>query len=232
MRSFDEIFDLSAKRHGGREVLKASFAVLKTREELSAIPDDRWLSMMTRRIFQAGFNWRVVDNKWEGFEAAFEGFTPARWGMMSDEDLDRLLKDTRIVRYGAKIEAVQKNAQLLTELAAEHGSAARAFADWPDADYVGLLALLNKRGARLGGTTGQYFLRSMGKDSFVLSRDVVAALVREGVVEKKPTAKKHMQAVQQAFTDWSAETGMPMAHISRILATSIDSSPTFDSSPT
>ena len=40
-----------------------------------------------------------------------------------------------------------------------HDSAARAFADWPDSDYVGLLETLKKRGMRLGGNTGQYALR-------------------------------------------------------------------------
>ena len=83
---------------------------------------------MTKRIFQAGFVWRVIENKWEGFEDAFEGFEPRRWQMMSDGDLDRLVQDERIVRNARKILSVRDNARLLCELAAERGAAAAVFA--------------------------------------------------------------------------------------------------------
>ena len=96
------------------------------------------------------------------------------------------------------------------------------FADWPPADLVGLFAFLKKRGSRLGGNTGQYFLRFLGKDAFIFSRDVCAALVREGVVDKPPTSKRDMAKAQAAFTHWHEESGRPYCQISQILAFSID----------
>src|SRR5690606_21296035 len=107
-------------------------------DALAAIPDDRWLSEMTRRVFQAGFNWSVVDAKWPGFEAAFDGFDVNRCAMMSDDDLDRLLSDPRVVRNSVKLRSVRENAALLLDLGAEHGSAARLFADWPSESFAGL----------------------------------------------------------------------------------------------
>ena len=180
---FQDLLARAAGRKGGLAAFEATLPEIKSAAELAAIPDDRWLSMMARRVFQAGFNWSVIDKKWPGFEEAFEGFDPGRWSLMSDDDLDRLLKDTRVVRHAKKLLSVGENAAFLRDLAREHGSAARFFADWPDDDYVGLLQVLKKRGSRLGGTTGQYFLRSMGKDSFMTGGDVAAALIREGVVE-------------------------------------------------
>jgi 3-methyladenine DNA glycosylase Tag len=177
---------------------------------------------MTRSVFQAGFSWKVIEAKWPGFEAAFWGFDPGRCAMMSDDDLDALLKDKGIVRNGAKIRSVANNATFLCDLAAEHGTAANAFANWPATDYVGLLTLLKKRAAWLGGTSGQYFLRTMGVDSFVLSRDVVRALIREGVVDREPTSQRDLAKVQAAFDHWGAESGRPMAQISRTLACSIE----------
>ena len=94
-------------------------------------------------------------------------------------DLDALVKDERIIRHWKKIKAIRTNAQYIVDLAAEHGSAATYFAKYPATDYVGLLGDIRKRASFLGGTTGQYFLREMGKESFILSRDVVAALRRE-----------------------------------------------------
>ena len=95
-------------------------------------------------------------------------------------------------------------------------------AQWPSDDFVGLLELLNKRGSRLGKLTSQYFLREIGKDGFVLSRDVVAALINAGVIEKPPTSKASFHSIQQGFNNWSEESGLGLSQISRVLGLSID----------
>ncbi|WCL54200.1 DNA-3-methyladenine glycosylase I [Gimibacter soli] len=222
MRSFDQIWAIAAKRKGGDAALAAKMPEIKTADELAATPDDRILAAMTRAVFSAGFSWQVIEHKWPGFEEAFEGFNPVRCMFLDDDDLGRLVSDTRIVRNGVKIRSVRENAAFLCALADEHGSAARAIADWPGSDFMGLLDMIKKRASRLGGTSGQYFLRFIGKDGFVLGRDVVAALVREGVVDKEPTSKAAKKAVQDAFNTWAVESGRPLAHISRVLAMSID----------
>jgi 3-methyladenine DNA glycosylase Tag len=222
LRTFDALFALAAARKGGAAAFELTLPTPKTPAELAAIPDDRWLAAMTRAVFQAGFSWGVIETKWPGFEVAFWAFAPGRCSLMSDDDLDTLLKDRRIVRNGAKIRSVAENATFLCELAAEHGSAANAFANWPAQDYPGLLTLLKKRASRLGGTSGQYFLRAMGVDGFVLSRDVVRALIREGVVEKAPTSQRDLARVQEAFDRWRSESGRPMSQISRTLACSVE----------
>lgn len=218
MKSFAALYDQAAKRKGGAKVFEALLPTPLSEAELAGISDDRWLSMMCKRVFQAGFNWRMVENKWSDIEQAFAGFHPQRWMFMSDDDLDRLLKDKRIIRHATKILAVRDNATFICDLAEEHGSAARFFADWPVEDYVGLLRLLKKRAARLGGNSGQYFLRFMGKDSFILSRDVVAALQREGVIDSEPKSQRDMKLVQAAFNRWREESGRPLTHISKVLA--------------
>jgi 3-methyladenine DNA glycosylase Tag len=116
---------------------------------------------------------------------------------------------------------VQANARFIVELAAEHGSAARFFADWPDADYVGLLEVLKKRGGRLGGETGMRFLRAIGKPAFIPTHDVVAALIRENVLTKPPSGKADFATMQTAFNRWSAVSGRDLTAISRILAMSV-----------
>ena len=79
---------------------------------------------------------------------------------------------------------------------------------------------MKKEGSRLGGHTGQYFLRFVGKDTFLFSKDVVAVLIEEGVVDKEPTSKSGLQAVQLKFNEWREETGLPYSHLSRIMAAS------------
>ncbi len=222
MRDFDDIFALAAARHGGPQALEAKLETTRPlpADTIAAMPDDRILSQMARHVFQSGFSWAVIDKKWPGFEEAFAGFDPATNAAMSDERFDELLKDPGIIRNGAKIRSVALNAQFLVNLAAQHGSAARFFADWPSDDFAGLLDYLKTHGDRLGGQIGARVIRALGKASYILSDSVVAALIEQGVVTAFPTSKRDLAAVQKAFNEWSAESGRDLTSIGRTLALS------------
>jgi 3-methyladenine DNA glycosylase Tag len=224
LRTFDAIFAVAAERKGGAAALKKSLAETAslTPAAIAALPDDRALAEMTRRIFYAGFSSKVIDAKWDGFEAAFDRFDPRACAFMTEERFDTLTSDSAIIRNGAKIRAVQINAKFVLDLAAEHGSAARFFAEWPDADYAGLLDVMKKRGSHLGGDAAMRFLRAIGKPAFITSPDMVAALIREGVLTKPPSGKRDLAAIQSAFNEWSKESGLDLTAISCVLAMSID----------
>jgi 3-methyladenine DNA glycosylase Tag len=221
MRSFDQLMDMAVSHRGSVEAIEDLMPEIQPADVIKETPEDRILAAMTQAVFQAGFSWKVIRNKWDGFEEAFEGFVPVRWKFMSDDDLDSLVSDTRIVRNGPKIVTVRENAILCCDLEDEYGSTAACIADWPAEDFWGLLDMFKKRGSRLGGMTGQYFLRQLGRDGWVLSRDVTAALIREGIVEKATTSKTAQKAIQAAFNEWAGESGRPFAHISRLLALSV-----------
>lgn len=61
----------------------------------------------------------------------------------------------------------------------------------------------------------------MGRDCFILSLDVVARLVAEGVVDKTPTSKRDLAAAQDAFNVWSMQSGRCLTQISQTLAFSV-----------
>jgi len=224
MKKFSHFRNLAEKRKGGEAALDALLADHNPPDhaKLAAMEDDRILSELSRLVFCAGFNWSVIEKKWPGFEEAFWGFDPARCSFLSDDDLDQLLKNTGIVRHATKILSVRDNGVFLCDLAREHGSAAAFFAEWPAEDQVGLWDVVKKRGSRLGGTTGQYALRFLGRDSFILSKHVVAALNEGGVIDGAATSKKALTAVQTAFNDWAAESGLSYTAMSRVLAMSTD----------
>lgn len=221
MRKFDDLLAIAAERKGSFGAVLDAVERPKSQEDLARIADDRWLSMMTKCVFRAGFSWKVIERKWEGFESAFDGFSVARCAMMDDAWFDDLLADARIVRNGQKIQSVQQNAAFVGERSAAAGGFGQFVADWPVEDYVGLMQELKTCGSRLGGTTGQYFLRVMGKESFILTRDVVARLVAEGIVDKAPTSKRALADVQSAFNTWRDQSGESFNVISRVLAQTI-----------
>lgn len=220
MRTFDEIYDIAAKRKGGKDALETQIA--EHNGHIAPLrSDDRWLSQFTKSIFQAGFNWKVVENMWDGFEQAFWDFDLKRCADIDMEDMERLTADTRIVRNAGKIKTVSANAQMLLDMREGEKSAGEVIMDWPDEDYPALLTHLHKHGSRLGPRTAGYALRFCGKRNYILSDDVVAALIREGVVTKNPTSKADKQAVQDAFNLWKAQSGRSMSEISRTLAFSV-----------
>jgi 3-methyladenine DNA glycosylase Tag len=222
LTSFKTIRARAEKRKGGAEALKRLLPPRPRPEALRDIADDRALAEMTKRVFSAGFAWRVIEAKWPGFEQAFLAFQPARLAFEPDEFWEGLTKDARIVRNGAKIMSVRRNARFVQDMTKEHGSFGKFLAGWPSSDEVGLLELLAKRGDRLGGATGQMFLRFIGWDGFTTSKDVVACLRDAGLdIAGTPTSKRDLIKVQEQFNAWAKETGLPYAHLSRICAFSI-----------
>jgi 3-methyladenine DNA glycosylase Tag len=220
MQTFKSILAQAAARKGS-ETLESLLPEPKTDAQLQSETDDRYLAEMTKAVFRSGFVWKIIENKWPGFEEAFEGFDTMSCAMLSDEDLEVLSQDTRIVRNAKKIGAVRGNAQFVRDVKGSHGGFGAYLAAWPEDDIVGLWAELKRRGERLGGNTGPYFLRFIGKDTFMLSADVVAALVGMGIVDKAPTSKKALAAVQDAFNQWREQSGRPLCQISRVLACSV-----------
>ncbi|EMY33724.1 DNA-3-methyladenine glycosylase 1 [Arthrobacter crystallopoietes BAB-32] len=60
--------------------------------------------------FQAGLSWATILRKRPAFRAAFHDFHPETVAAFTDDDVDRLLGDTGIIRNKAKIRAAITNA--------------------------------------------------------------------------------------------------------------------------
>ena len=222
MISFSSLLKLAVKNKGGQDQLAEILPEVKTPIQLAKIPDDRYLSNMTRCVFRAGFSWKVIDKKWTDFESVFSGFSPYAIAHYSDDRLDELVKEKRIVRHAAKIKSVRDNAVLICDIQHSNGSFAKYIADWPVSDITGLWLELKKRGSRLGGNSGPMSLRITGKDTFLLSADVQAALVNHKLIDSlNPNTKRDLAAVQEVFNRFQEESGYPLSHLSRILALTV-----------
>ncbi|MEX2648761.1 MAG: DNA-3-methyladenine glycosylase I [Alphaproteobacteria bacterium] len=218
---FSRVEARAVKRAGGRAKLEAMLPTARSETELRALTDDRYLSLMSLRIFRAGLRHALVDARWPAFEEAFHGFVPSRVVLMSDEDVERLMGEARLIRHWAKLKSVRDNAAAVRAIAAQHGSFGAYLADWPTTRIVELWADLARRCVQMGGNSGPAFLRMVGKDTFLLTEDVVNGLVALGVCQRRPSTKPELAAVQAAFVGWSEVTGRPLCRLSRMLALSV-----------
>ncbi|HXZ00682.1 MAG TPA: DNA-3-methyladenine glycosylase I [Stellaceae bacterium] len=221
MIAFSKIRKAAEKRLG-KTGLERRLPAVKSPAQLKKLGDDRYLSLMSLRVFRAGLKHDMVDAKWPAFEKAFFGFDPRRVRAMSEEAVEALMGDARLIRHLGKLRSVPANAAAMCDVAAEHGSFAAWLADWPVAETVKLWDALARRFTQLGGNSGAYFLRMAGKDTFILTPFVVTALNHWGAFAGEPKGKGARQEVQAIFNDWAAETGLPLAHLSMILAGSVD----------
>jgi len=220
--SFQTLYELAAINKGSPAMLEQVLPSTATPKELSKITDDRYLSMMTRCIFRAGFVWRIIDYKWPGFENAFANFNPLAVAHFSDERLEQLAQDTTIVRHFTKIVAVRNNAVYVLDQQRRHGSFAAFIAAWPTEDIVGLWLELKKQGSRLGGNSGPMMLRSMGKDTFLITKDVCDALVHHGFIDKfSVNSQRDLRRVQDIFNSLCEQSGRSLSQVSRILACTV-----------
>lgn len=220
--SFDPILLRAIQRKGGREALDDLLPKPLTDGQLIDSSDSFFLAEMTRSIFQSGFVWRVINNKWPSFREAFFEFDINRLMALGDADWDNYLQDTRIVRHRQKIGALRHNIWFVHETSMQHDGFGRFLAEWPRSDLVGLFSLLKRMGSRLGGNTGQYFLQHVGVDSFALTRDVVCALQLHGLeINDSPASQKDLRLIQQTFNDWHEASGFSYRQLSYLLAYSV-----------
>lgn len=221
MTNFAPILKAATKNAGGKAALEKRLPKPNTARKIKAVSDDRYLSQMLLRVFSAGLSHKMVASKWPDFETVFFGFNPARVRAMSDESLEGLMGDKRVIRHWGKLKSVRANAAAMCDVAAEGGGFGAWLADWPEDDIVGLWADMATRFSQMGGSSTPRFLRMVGKDTFILTPDVVQALNDCGVAKGKLNGKKDRALVQQAFNEWRAETGLPLCQMSLILAISV-----------
>jgi 3-methyladenine DNA glycosylase Tag len=212
----------AARTRLGAAALEARLPQPRSAAELKGMTDDRYLSQMELRIFRAGLKHSLVDAKWPAFEEVFHGFEPRRVRAMSDDALQALLADTRLIRHWGKLKSVRDNAAAMIGVGEEYGSFGTWLADWPTTNIVELWETLAKRFSQMGGNSGPSFLRMVGKDTFVLTHSVTAALKHWGAVEGPPKNRKDRAAVQSSFNAWAEETGRPLCQLSLILAASVE----------
>ena len=89
------------------------------------VDDDRRLfEKLCLEGFQSGLSWRTILAKRQAFREVFHDFDFNRIARFTSRDVERLLKDARIVRHRGKIEAVVNNARRAQELVQREGSLA------------------------------------------------------------------------------------------------------------
>jgi len=229
VEKFSQLYQRAAERKGGKKALELLLGQKiigkklhkdnAAQQSVADLPDDRILSAFTKQIFKSGFVWRVVENKWPDFEESFFNFNVEKVLMMPEEMLERKAADPKIIRNYNKVKTIKANAQMMFDQQLDNSTSfAQFIANWPSSDIIGLWAFLKKHGQRLGGNTGPYALRLLGKDTFILSSDVEAYLRAQKIIDGGLQSKKSLTAIQAYFNQLQQESGYSLTQLSRLIA--------------
>ncbi|MCL1125502.1 DNA-3-methyladenine glycosylase I [Shewanella surugensis] len=221
IESFSSVYQRACDRKGGEIGLEGLLTSVKTTVEIEQIPDDRLLSALSKKVFQSGFIWRIVELKWPAYEQAFFDFEPSKVLMLSPEQLQARASDPALIRHQKKTQAIYENAHMINDIKIEYGSFSRLISAWPEDDIIGLWAQLKLQGTRLGGNTGPYFLRVIGKSTFLLTNDIKGYFKSHKLIDYGFTSKSGLKQVQAVFNHWQQESGRSLTDLSRILALSV-----------
>jgi 3-methyladenine DNA glycosylase Tag len=219
MINYQTIYAQACERKGGEKALNELLPVSLSKKKLAAIADDRYLAEFSKKVFQSGFVWRVVEQKWDGFEELFWGFDIDKLLMMPDDMLERKAQDKKIIRNFRKVLAIRENAIMIADTCRREDSRFGDFvAHWPSEDVIGLWLYLKPHGTRLGGNTGPYALRALGVDTFLLTRDVEGFLRLHGIIDTGIGSKKALQSAQTFFNDLQQQSGRGLGELSRLIS--------------
>lgn len=220
--SFDELYDRACARKGGDAAVEALLPSVAGKPYLRALGSDRYLAEFTRKVFQSGFVWRIVNNKWASFEEVFWNFDIERLLMMPDDMLERKASDPSIIRNYNKVKTVLQNAIMIADTERRE---ARSFGDfvasWPEDDVISLWLFLKKNGGRLGGNTGPYALRTLGVDTFLMTADVETFLRNHNIVDSGTHSLRALKAAQTYFNALRSESGRSLSELSRLVSLGI-----------
>lgn len=220
--SYDELYQRACERKGGEAEVEALLPSSATKQYLKTLGSDRYLAEFTRKVFQSGFVWRIVNNKWANFEEVFWNFDIERLLMMPEDMLERKASDPGIIRNYSKVKTVLQNAVMISDTERrENCSFGEFIANWPEDDVISLWIYLKKHGSRLGGNTGPYALRTLGVDTFLMTVDVENFLRNHNIVDSGTHSLRALKAAQSYFNELREESGRSLSELSRLVSLGI-----------
>jgi len=155
--------------------------------------DDKFVSVMARTVFTAGFRDKTVENRWPAITKAFSNFNIHKVARYTEKDVQKLLSKPKIIKNKSKIRAVITNAKKMEEIIKKHGSFANyisSFSSSPD----NLIEELRKIKFKWIREVGIYeFVKEMCFPFIKPDRQIRKVFHRLGLIDKEASPEEIVQ---------------------------------------
>jgi 3-methyladenine DNA glycosylase Tag len=123
--------------------------------------DNEYFEKLTHAVFQAGLNWKMVENKWPAFRKAFSNFSIDKVAGYGMKDIEVLMGNKEIIRNERKIESTIFNAQEFQKIRKEFGSFSKYVSSFRGSDSD-LSDNLQERFRHLGASSARMYMWMIG----------------------------------------------------------------------
>ena len=127
--------------------------------------DRGYFEVLSKAVFNAGFSYQVVRNKWEGINEVFHDFEPEILSKWTVDEIADALESPKIIRNSRKVTAIVSNAKVFLDIVREYKSFENYLKSFRDKPYEEKQKILSKQFKWLGPTGAHFFLWSIGEDA-------------------------------------------------------------------
>ena len=124
-----------------------------------------YFEILSKAVFNAGFSWKVVRNKWKGMKEVFEDFDPKILSKWTVDEISDALESPKIIRNSKKVQAIVSNSKTFLELVDKFESFDNYLESFRDKSCEERQKILSKQFKWLGPTGSHFFLWSIGEDA-------------------------------------------------------------------
>ena len=120
--------------------------------------DEGYFEQLSKAVFQAGFSFKVVEQKWPDIRGVFENFDFNKLALWGEEKISTVVQNPQIIRNIKKIRAIVYNARIFMELITEYGNFENFLESIRSKPYKEVSSLIAKKFKWLGRTGAYVFL--------------------------------------------------------------------------
>ena len=120
---------------------------------------------MSKAVFNAGFSYQVVNNKWEDIKEVFYDFEPKIISNWTVDEISKALNSPKIIRNSRKVTAIVSNAKVFLDLLNKYKTFENYLKSFREKPYEEKQKILSKQFKWLGPTGAHFFLWSIGEDA-------------------------------------------------------------------
>ena len=120
---------------------------------------------MSKAVFNAGFSYQVVNNKWEDIKEVFYDFEPKIISNWTVDEISKALNSPKIIRNSRKVTAIVSNAKVFLDLLNKYKTFENYLKSFRDKPYEEKQKILSKQFKWLGPTGAHFFLWSIGENA-------------------------------------------------------------------
>jgi 3-methyladenine DNA glycosylase Tag len=122
--------------------------------------DNEYFEVLALTVLQAGLNWKMVREKWEGLCPLFKNFNVKDVAKLNSKNL---LNNPKMIKNENKIKAIIMNAHVFLKIAKEYGSFKNYLKGLEKLSQKEKLKKLEENFHRIGKYSAEYFLHSVGE---------------------------------------------------------------------